>query len=170
MPSPPGHGGEVPVCGRSFPGFLRSSSLAGYTWDRAGGGAEPRQTQTYTVPRTEGPPFQAENISSGTGRDGPWVGIRAGRYNCSQELRACLLYSTNHRLLGLSALVYTKLQVYLCSLAGTSTLSAFLSNSQGVEGSLFCLGRGQTPEASDSSWGQGGDNFFPRPHQEKSKS
>lgn len=27
----------------------------------------------------------------------------------------------------------------------------FLSNSQGVEGSLFCLGRGQTPEASDSS-------------------
>lgn len=83
--------------------------------------------------------------------DGPWMGIRAGRYDCSQELRACLLYSTNHRLLGLSALVYTKLQVYLCSLAGTSTLSAFLSNSQGVEGSLFCLGRGQTPEASDSS-------------------
>lgn len=47
-------------------------------------------------------PLWAESTSSWTGRDRPWTGIRTGRYQGSQELRDCLLYSRSHRFSGLS--------------------------------------------------------------------
>lgn len=79
------------------------------------------------------------------------MGIRAGRYQGFQELRACFCCSINHRFLGAFwGWTWTfglhQAAVYLCSFSSTSTLSASLSSSQGVRDSLVCLGCGETPQ------------------------
>lgn len=67
--------------------FCGNSSLAGKTPDRVREGLGPGQTWTFTVPRPGGCPLWAEITSSGTERDGPWVGTGASRCQGSQGLR-----------------------------------------------------------------------------------